>query len=224
MKSTVITIGIVWISSIGLFAQQGKEAVFESIEAKYDAYRQIAHRIWEYAEVGFQEENSSRLLQQTLRDAGFTIEANVAGMPTAFVASYGSGEPVVGIMGEYDALPGLAQAAVPEPQPIEGQIAGHACGHHLFGTASAAAAIAVKEWLEANGQAGTIRFYGTPAEEGGGGKVYMVRAGLFDDVDAMLHWHPGDQNSVSFGSTRRIMKKAMPMPVPRPTTAPRMSA
>jgi len=201
MRSAVIIFYLIGFGAVGLFAQQSKEAVFESIDAKYDAYSQIAHRIWEYAEVGFQEENSSRLLQQTLRDAGFAIEAGVAGMPTAFVASYGSGEPVIGIMGEFDALPGLAQAAVPEPQPIEGQIAGHACGHHLFGTASAAAAIAVKEWLDENKQSGTIRFYGTPAEEGGGGKVYMVRAGLFDDVDAMLHWHPGDQNSVSFGST-----------------------
>lgn len=201
MKSVAITIGIVCISAMCLLAQQTKNEVLQSIDDQYDQYSKIAHRIWEYAEVGFQEENSSRLLQQTLREAGFKVETGVAGMPTAFVASYGSGEPVIGILGEFDALPGLAQAAVPEHQPIEGQIAGHACGHHLFGTASAAAAIAVKDWLIANKKAGTIRFYGTPAEEGGGGKVYMVRAGLFDDVDVVLHWHPSPINGVSFGST-----------------------
>ncbi len=201
MKSIAITLTAVCFSAAGLLAQQTKDEMLQSMEAEYDKYSTIAHRIWEYAEVGFQEENSSRLLQQTLRNAGFQIEADVAGMPTAFVASYGSGEPVIGILGEFDALPGLAQAAVPEHQPIEGQMAGHACGHHLFGTASAAAAIAVKDWLIANEKSGTMRFYGTPAEEGGGGKVYMVRAGLFEDVDVVLHWHPGDANGVSYGST-----------------------
>jgi len=115
------------------------------------------------------------------------------------VAEYGSGSPVIAILAEYDALPGLSQAAVPEKQSA-GKEAGHACGHHLFGTASSAAAIAVKNWLTSNGNSGTIRVYGCPAEEGGGAKVYMVRAGLFDDVDVALHWHPSSQNAASAGA------------------------
>jgi aminobenzoyl-glutamate utilization protein B len=122
-------------------------------------------------------------------------------MPTAFIAEAGSGTPVIGILGEFDALPGVSQAAVPERKPREEVKAGHACGHHLFGTASAATAIAVKEWLEQTGTHGTIRYYGTPAEEGGGGKVYMVKAGLFNDVDAVIHWHPSNGNSADAASS-----------------------
>ena len=136
-----------------------------------------------------------------LKDAGFAVQDNVAGMPTAFTATFGSGKPVIGILGEFDALPGLAQQAVPELMPIPNQVAGHACGHHLFGVASAGAAIAVKEWLIANKKVGTIRFYGTPAEEGGSGKVYMVREGLFNDVDVVLNWHPSNANSAGYGSS-----------------------
>jgi len=179
------------------FAQKSKPEVLQSIDKKADQYAATARQIWEFAEVGFQEEKSSALLQQTLANAGFKIEKGVADMPTAFVATYGSGKPVIGILGEFDALPGVSQEAVPEHKPIPGQAAGHACGHHLFGTASAAAAIGIKDWLAATGRTGTIRFYGTPAEEGGSGKVYMVRAGLFQDVDAVIHWHPGAQNSAS---------------------------
>jgi len=182
-------------------AQKTKPEVFQSIEVKNDFYSGIAQKIWGFAEVGFQEAQSSALLQQILKDAGFQIEAGVGGMPTAFIATYGSGKPVIGVLGEYDALPGLAQEAVPELKPIPGQKAGHACGHHLFGTASTAAAIAVKEWLIANKKAGTIKFFGTPAEEGGSGKVYLVRDGFFKDVDAVFHWHPNAKNSASYGSS-----------------------
>jgi aminobenzoyl-glutamate utilization protein B len=153
--------------------------------------------IWDLAEVGYQEVESSALLQRELRSAGFSVEAGVAGMPTAFVAESGSGEPVIGILAEFDALPGITQDALPERAPLPEKGAGHACGHHLFGAGSAGAAMAVKEWLEATGTPGTIRLYGTPAEEGGAGKVYMVREGLFNDVDIALHWHAGDNNSAS---------------------------
>jgi len=122
-------------------------------------------------------------------------------MPTGFIARYGTGKPVIAIVGEFDALPGLSQDATPEKKMIVDGGAGHGCGHHLFGTASAAAAIAVKDWMVANKTAGTVRFYGTPAEEGGSGKVYMVRDGLFDDVDAVVTWHPGDNNSAVPNST-----------------------
>ncbi len=180
-------------------AQKKVDDVLKKLDGQAESYGAIAQSIWDMAEMGYQEEKSSALLQQTLSDAGFNIKTGVAGIPTAFIAEYGAGAPVIGIMGEYDALPGLSQQAVPEKMSA-GKAAGHACGHHLFGTASTAAAIAVKDWMVANNTKGTIRFYGTPAEEGGSGKVYMVRAGLFDDVDVALHWHPGDENEANAGA------------------------
>ena len=152
--------------------------------------------IWNYAEVGYQEERSSALLQSKLQAAGFDVESGVAGMPTAFIASWGEGTPVIAILAEYDALPGLSQLVATERKDAGGP-AGHACGHHLSGTASTAAAVAVKEWLQKSGTRGTVRLYGTPAEEGGAGKVYMVREGLFEDVDVSIGWHPGDENDAS---------------------------
>ena len=171
------------------------------LDAHYDQTAATARTIWEYAEVGYQETRSSALLQEQLAAAGFDVEAGVADIPTAFVASYGSGEPVLAILGEFDALPGITQDAVPQRSPLPDKPAGHACGHHLFGAGSAAAAMAVRAWLDETGTSGTIRFYGTPAEEGGSGKVYMVRAGLFDDVDFALHWHPSDRNSAAARTT-----------------------
>ena len=177
-----------------------QEKILANMDKKAPEYGEIALKIWDWAELGYQEAQSSALLQETLADEGFRIQKGVAGIPTAFVAEYGSGSPVIGILGEFDALPGLSQKALPRKESAGGA-AGHACGHHLFGTASAAAAIAAKDWLKAGGHQGTIRFYGCPAEEGGGGKVYMVRAGLFDDLDVALHWHPGDRNDASVGAT-----------------------
>ncbi|NIP58443.1 MAG: amidohydrolase [Gemmatimonadetes bacterium] len=178
-------------------AQDATDFVTSHVEAHRSDHERVAKRIWELAEVGYQEDESSALLQERVAAAGFRVESGVAGMPTAFVAEWGSGGPVIGILAEFDALPGITNAAVPQrsPQPEKG--AGHACGHHLFGTGSTAAALAVKAWLEESGHAGTVRLYGTPAEEGGAGKVYMVREGLFDDVDVVLHWHAGDANSAS---------------------------
>jgi len=189
----------------GEFAQDGKAAAQNSIESNADQYGEIAQRIWELAELGYMEEQSAALLKSALTKAGFEVKSGVAEIPTAFVASYGKGNPVVGILAEYDALPGMSQARVPVRQPVPEMEAGHGCGHHLFGTGSVAAAIAVKEWLETTGSAGTVRLYGTPAEEGGAAKAFMVRAGLFDDVDAVLHWHPGDQNGTGVFSTLAIM-------------------
>ncbi|MTB50018.1 amidohydrolase [Lewinella sp. W8] len=177
------------------------QEILNRLDQRSAAYGTLAHTIWEYAEVGYQEEKSSALLQEKLRAAGFSVEAGVADIPTAFVASYGSGKPVIGLLAEFDALPGVSQEAVPEPRPRPGSSAGHACGHHLFGAASTAAAISLKEWLEANGGSGTIKLFGTPAEEGGAGKVYMVRAGLFDEVDAVIQWHPSDGNSADAGTS-----------------------
>ncbi len=200
MKNFRQTIGLLLLISLVpslAAAQSGKEVVAAHIEAGRANYANVAQQIWDLAEVGYQEEKSSGLLQSELKAAGFTVDAGVAGMPTAFVASYGSGAPVIGILAEFDALPGIMQERQPSRLVRLGTKAGHACGHHLFGTGSSAAAIAVKHWLETSGTAGTIRLYGTPAEEGGSGKVYMVREGLFDDVDVVLTWHAGDANAAS---------------------------
>src|SRR5210317_1263038 len=158
-------------------------------------------QIWNWAEVGYQEYKSSELLKAELAANGFTIQSEVADIPTAFIAEYSNGGPVIGILGEYDALPGLMQTASPFKEPRDDVMAGHACGHHMFGAASAWAAVSIKEWLVKTGTKGTIRFYGTPAEEGGSGKVYLVRAGLFDDVDAALHWHPASINGANAESS-----------------------
>jgi aminobenzoyl-glutamate utilization protein B len=182
-------------------AQDARTQLTASIDARRADYIAIANRIWSLAEVGYQEHESSKLLQSELTKAGFKVDAGVAAIPTAFVASYGSGKPVIAVLAEFDALPGLSQAAEPARRPLVDHAPGHACGHHLFGTASVAAGIAVKDWLARTGGKGTIRVYGTPAEEGGGGKIYMVRAGLFDDVDVALDWHPGAVNDAGPGSS-----------------------
>jgi aminobenzoyl-glutamate utilization protein B len=169
-----------------------------SVDAYSGRMSQVALQIWAAPELGYQEKKTSALLQSELRNAGFKVETGVAEMPTAFVARAGSNDgPVIAILAEMDSLPGLSQEAVPERKPIAGVDSGHACGHNLFGSGSVAAAIAVKKWLEETGTKGQIRVYGTPAEEGGGGKSYMVKAGLFKDVDVTLYWHPGDANNAS---------------------------
>ena len=178
-----------------------KQKVIKDIDDRQEQYFDVATQIWNYAEVGYQEEKSAGLLQQHLSEQGFSIEKGVADIPTAFVGSYGSGAPIIAILGEFDALPGVSQTASPFREKRSEVDAGHACGHHLFGAGSMAAAIETKEWMEANNIAGTLRFYGTPAEEGGAGKVYLVRAGLFDDVDAVLHWHPANSNAAHAASS-----------------------
>lgn len=186
-----------FLFTLNLHAQDVmKKKMLTNLGQKEYHYSQIAQNVWSYAELGYKEQKSSLLLQETLKQAGFTIQPGVAGIPTAFIATYGSGSPVIGILGEYDALPGLSQDTIPTKRSL-GTNAGHACGHHLFGTGSVAAAIAVKDWLKETRQKGTIQFFGCPAEEGGSGKVYMVREGLFNQVDAVLHWHPNDMNATS---------------------------
>src|SRR5579862_1871867 len=183
----VIVTTILFSSTPRALAQ--KTALDESIRKREAASWDAALQIWRWAEPGYQETKSSALLAGMLEEAGFRIERKVAGIPTAFTATIGQGEPVIGIVGEFDALPGLSQEAVPYRQPRSDGTFGHACGHHLFGVASASAAIALAEQITAGQIKGTVRYYGCPAEEGGAGKVFMVRDGLFDDCDAVLHWH-----------------------------------
>jgi len=173
------------------------QAMLADIESRRGEIADVAGALWDYAEVGYKEEKSSTLLQDRLRAEGFTVTPGVAGIPTAFIGSWGAGGPVIAILAEFDALPGINQDRLATRSPVAGKGAGHACGHNLFGAGSLGAAIAVKNWLEKTGAPGTIRLYGTPAEEGGSGKVYMVRAGLFKDVDFALHWHADDKNSAA---------------------------
>ncbi len=182
------------------WAEANKVDVAAIIDGDYDANVQTARSIWEWAELGYLENKSSNALQQRLINAGFNVQAGVAGIPTAFVASYGNGGPVIGILAEFDALPGISQDDGPLRSERNDTSSGHACGHHLFGTASSSAAIAVSQWLKETNTPGTIRVYGTPAEEGGSGKVYLVRDGQFDDVDIVLHWHPSSRNAANMES------------------------
>jgi aminobenzoyl-glutamate utilization protein B len=175
-----------------------RQIILANLDHYAPRLRDTALAIWKYAELGFDERNSSARLQGELRTAGFTIEAGIAGMPTAFVAHYRTGAgPVIGLLAEFDALPDLSQVADPHKATEPGMVNGHACGHNLFGSASVAAAIAVRRWMDASGIKGEVRLYGTPAEEGGSGKIFMVRSGLMADVDAMLHWHPADTTGAS---------------------------
>tara|TARA_B100001245_G_scaffold165751_1_gene125217 strand:+ start:86 stop:1513 length:1428 start_codon:yes stop_codon:yes gene_type:complete len=200
IKSSKSILTLLIISAVS-YGQFGKKNIQESIEQRAKDYENIAKSIWGWAELGYQEEKSSALLKKTLSNEGFSIKSGVAEIPTAFVAEYGSGKPIIGILAEFDALPGISQEVATERKPILGQAGGHACGHHLFGTASTAAAIAVKNYLNKSKKKGTVRLYGTPAEEGGSGKVYMVRAGLFDDVDIVLDWHASDRNAANPGTS-----------------------
>ncbi len=172
------------------------EAAIQSIVSRREATWQMAQKIWAFAETGYQESQSSALLADAAEAAGLKVTRGVADIPTAFTAEFGSGAPVIGILGEFDALPGLSQQAIPEQMSSEGGNGyGHGCGHHLFGSASLSATIAVAEQIKSGAIKGTVRFYGCPAEEGGSAKVFMVQAGLFKDCDAVLHWHPSSKSS-----------------------------
>ncbi|MCS6991403.1 MAG: amidohydrolase [Chitinophagales bacterium] len=164
----------------------------------------LSDSVWKFAELAFREIRSSKLLADFAEQQGFTVQRGVANLPTAFIASYGSGRPIIGILGEFDALPDLSQQAVPTRKELVPGGAGHGCGHNLFGAGSLGAAIAIKELLRQGLLKGTIRYYGTPAEEDGSGKVYMARAGVFDDLDVCLDWHPDYTNKANVQSSQAI--------------------
>ena len=178
-----------------------KQEIIKSVEKHKKNLIDISDKIWAHAEIAFEESESSKLLADYAEANGFKVERNIAGMPTAFTASYGSGKPIIGILGEFDALPGISQKAVPHKEPLEEGKAGHGCGHNLFGAGSLGAAIAVKELIEKGRLKGTIRFYGTPAEEKYFGKLWLAREGYFDDLDACLDWHPNHQNNLLWPSS-----------------------
>jgi len=177
-----------------------KEIALDWISINQSRIINVSDKIWEFAEVGLQEVKSSRLLSDELEKAGFSVKRGVAGMPTAFVASYGKGKPVIGIMGEYDALPGLSQKPKPKREPLIEGAPGHGCGHNIHGTSGMAGAIAAKVAMEKTGIDGTLKFFGCPAEETLVGKVFMVREGVFDGLDAVISHHPGVMNTAGLSS------------------------
>ncbi|MGE3805793.1 MAG: amidohydrolase [Gemmataceae bacterium] len=199
MRST-LSMAFACVLGLAGAAHAQRATVVESVNQRSEQSWDMAKKIWGWAEPGYKETRSSALLAGALKEAGFKIDMGVAGIPTAFTATLGEGKPVIGILGEYDALPGLSQEAVPERKVREGNSEGHGCGHHLFGVASAEACIALAPALKAGKIKGTLRFYGCPAEEGGAAKVFMVRAGLFKDCAVVLHWHPSNRNVAGDGS------------------------
>jgi len=182
-----------------------KKAVIASVEKHKNKLIEISDEIWEHAETAFQEDKSAKLLADYAEDQGFTLERGVAGMPTAFVATYGSGKPVISVLGEFDALPGLSQDAKSIKSPLEEGGAGHGCGHNLFGAGSLGAAVAIKEQIESGNLEGTVKFIGTPSEEKYFGKIWMVREGVWDDVDVNISWHPSDQTKSDVQSSLALV-------------------
>jgi aminobenzoyl-glutamate utilization protein B len=189
------TAAVVALPSVALPqpASAAKTQAIASVDRQRADLIGLSDRIWELAETALREERSAAVLADYAQQKGFTVERGVAGMPTAFVASFGSGRPIIAIMGEYDALPGISQQASAVKAPLVEGAAGHGCGHNLFGAASLGAAVAIKELIAAGALTGTVRFLGTPAEESIGGKIYMIREGVFRDVDLALVWHPDDE-------------------------------
>ena len=180
--------------------------VIEWLEERQSRFVQLANTIWEHPEVALAEVQACRLQREDLAADGFTITSNIGDLPTAFRAEWssGTGGPIIGFLGEYDALPSLSQERAPSQHPIVADGPGHGCGHNLLGTAALAAASVVKAWLAATGTAGTVRYYGCPAEETCEGKVFMARAGAFDDLDLAITWHPNSTNTVWAGSSLAV--------------------
>lgn len=206
MKKLAVASAILLTLSAQSSAQSDPKAVALGwIDANGQTLNRINRNIWTWAETGLEEVRSSRELQDVLAANGFTVEAGVAGMPTAFVATYGSGSPVIGLLAEFDALPGLSQEASAERKARPEVAAGHGCGHSVFGTASTGAAIGLKQALASGAIRGTVKLFGTPAEETGIGKTYMLREGSFRGVDVLLSWHAGDVTRASWDYSKAVV-------------------
>lgn len=196
---------LVCVPALAQKMNASKKAIVQSIENHQAELIAISDSIWALAETAFEESGSSKLLADYAEANGFQVERGVAGIPTAFVATYGSGSPVISVLGEFDALPGISQKAQPTKEPLHAGAAGHGCGHNLFGTASLASAIAIKEQLEAGKLKGTVKFMGTPAEEKFFAKIWMVREGLWNDVDVNVSWHPAAQTEADVQSSLSLV-------------------
>jgi aminobenzoyl-glutamate utilization protein B len=182
-----------------------KSLAIASVERHRQELLNLSDSVWKYAETALKEYRSSKALSDYAARQGFRVKTNVAGMPTAFIAEYGSGKPVIGILGEFDALPGLSQKAQATREELKRDAPGHGCGHNMFGAASLGAATAIKELIASGKLKGTIRFYGTPAEEDVGGKIYMAREGLFNDLDVCLDWHPDSEIKANMQSSQSLV-------------------
>ena len=182
-----------------------KNAIIKSVENHRENLIKVSDEIWALAETAFEEDKSSKLLSDYAEKQGFKVERGVAGMPTAFVASYGSGRPVISVLGEFDALPGISQKAQPTKSPLNEGAAGHGCGHNLFGAGSLGAAIAIKELIQSGKIKGTVKFFGTPSEEKYFGKIWMVKAGLWDEVDVNISWHPSAEMKADVQSSLALV-------------------
>lgn len=193
------------IQSQAIIENENKLFVTNSVERNAPDLISLSDEIWKYAEIAFKENNSSAALSGFAEKHGFTVKRGVGEIPTAFTAEYGTGKPIIGIMGEFDALPGLSQQTVPHKSPLIDGAPGHGCGHNIFGAASLGAAIAIKELIEQGELEGTVRFYGTPAEEKFFGKLWMIRAGLFDDIDVMMDWHPSNRTEADVQSSLALV-------------------
>ncbi len=207
MKKALLIAALLMLGT-SLSAQKikaNKKTIIGSVDEHRQELIQLSDAIWAQAETAFQEAESSKLLADYAEENGFKVERGVAGMPTAFVATYGTGKPVIGVLGEFDALPGISQKAQPTKEPLKAGAAGHGCGHNLFGSASLGAAIAVKELIDQGKISGTIKFFGTPAEEKFFGKIWMVEAGLWDGVDVNISWHPGASTEADVQSTLALV-------------------
>lgn len=182
-----------------------KQKIVKTVEAHEPELIALSDKIWGLAETAFEENESAKLLADYAEEQGFKVERGVAGIPTAFTATYGSGQPVISVLGEFDALPGISQKAEPTKSPLEEGAAGHGCGHNLFGVGSLGAAIAIKELIESGEIKGTVKFLGTPSEEKYFGKIWMVREGLWDDVDVNISWHPGASTEADVQSSLALI-------------------
>jgi len=209
MRVTFVAIfivsAIVSLSAQSKKSNPKKDAVIKSIQNHESALIKLSDEVWSYAETALRETKSSKALADYAEAQGFTVKRGVAGMPTAFTAEYGSGKPIIGIMGEFDALPGISQKAQPTKEALVPGAGGHGCGHNLFGAGSLGAAIGIKELIAQGKLKGTIRFYGTPAEEAVGGKIYMAREGMFSDVDICLDWHPDVEIAANMQSSQAMV-------------------
>ncbi len=205
MKQLLVIVLMVIGITVPTAQSDPKTASLAWLDANVPTLNRVNRNIWTWAETGLEEVKSSKELQDVLRANGFAVEAGVAGMPTAFVASFGTGQPVIGILAEFDALPGLSQDATAERKSRPEVMAGHGCGHSVFGTASTGAAIAIKQALASGSIKGTVKLFGTPAEETGIGKTYMLREGVFKDVDTILGWHAGDRTAAGWDFSKAMV-------------------
>jgi len=197
---------------------ESKKTALEAVDRHGALLCEVSDTIWGYAELSLMEYQSAALYVKVLGELGFRVRENLAGMPTAFSGAFGHGRPVIGILGEFDALSGLSQKGCEaKREPLSPGGNGHGCGHHMLGAGSLGAAVAVKKYLELTGKEGTVIFYGCPGEEGGAGKAFMAREGMWKSLDAALSWHPDDVNQVTTGTCNSCIRRSINSSASPPT-------